>query len=677
MANVTQTLACTGSALVDYYSQDTNAHGAASYDVLRTVSRDRQLLLSFAALSSSYLYKKLVSAQLRIYYSTSQSGAYVVAEPLDEAFTPASVTWATKPGTWKIWDGLEDAPKSGTSLLLPAAVDSDAATASQQARYALTSGCFALQADAGGFGESTPDSATFIVYTEAAASGKRPVLTVVVDDATTITSKVTGQDKTSGYVNPHTAQTFAWNFVASGSYRCAGNWTQASATFYWSSDSGSTWNSVAASGSTQSVTLAANTLPAGTIQWKVTATDSQGTTTTSPVYTISTEAALVYATPVAPSQTVEDGSGVIRLRWNISSADGGAQTGFTIVYKYAAGDAWTTLTTQTSANPYYDVPAGTFTAGTVFWGVNPKNIDGTASSGNPSAQFICVAAPGAPTVSCDGKPFATIEWQADGQQAWRLTVDGTVYGPFFGTGKSFTLPDFLADGPHEASVEVQGSYGLWSQAGTVSFTVANVPGDAVTLSAVFGRDAALSWETDSTTADFLIYRDGVRIGHTAKTAFTDRVVLGRHSWQVVNRLAGGYYTASNALTGTLRSCVTAIAALAGGDWTELRLSENSDSVQSFSWSRASSLRHVAGAVYPVLELGPFEDRSGTYDVSFPDAESAREFEALKGRAVILKSRGGEVVIGGLVNLTKVARDFFISYSFTVQRIHREDYIDDT
>jgi len=532
-----------------------------------------------------------------------------------------------------------------------------------------------LWASDGGAAGSPPDSATLFLYTEEAAAGNRPQLLITVDDAVTITSEVYGTAGTSGYINPNNAYTFKWDFQMDGTGFCAGTWTQSSATFYWSDDEGSTWNSVAASGSTQNVTLAAGTLPAGTIQWKVTATDNQGTTSTSSVYTISTEDQLIVPTPLLPSGTVEDGSEQILFKWSINSPSGTAPTGSRIFYKLLEDANWNYIDINGPATSY-SMPANTLIGGTYAWGLFVKNQAGNYSSPSSTLQFVCVAAPAAPIVSCDGAPFATIDWQADGQQAYRITVDETVYGPFFGTVKTFTLSDYLVDGPHEASVEIQGTYGLWSQAGTVSFTVANVPGSSVNLSVTAGRDAQLDWTTSSATMDFLIYRDGIQIGHTTNLGFYDRVVLGEHSWQVVNRLPGGYYTVSNIETKTLRSGVTAIATLYGGNWMELKLSENSDSVQSFSWSRTTSIRHVAGAVYPVLETSPFEDGTGVYDVSFADVESARAFEQYKGKVVILKSRGGEVLVGCLSSIQKLVKNFYYSYSFTVQRIHWEDYIDD-
>ena len=44
---------------------------------------------------------------------------------------------------------------------------------------------------------------------------------------------------------------------------------------------------------------------------------------------------------------------------------------------------------------------------------------------------------------------------------------------------------------------------------------------------------------------------------------------------------------------------------------------------------------------------------------------------------MIKSRRGNVIIGALLQLQKRVADFFTAYSFTVQRIHWEEFTDDT
>ena len=175
-----------------------------------------------------------------------------------------------------------------------------------------------------------------------------------------------------------------------------------------------------------------------------------------------------------------------------------------------------------------------------------------------------------------------------------------------------------------------------------------------------------------------IYRDGVRIGRAGGETYTDRMALGEHSYYVVRRLADGNYQKSNTVTGTISIKEPVITALNGsGEWLRLRLTDRSSSTQDFSRERTVSYRHFAGAEYPVLEMAPFKDRSGRYDVAFLDPAEAAAFEALFGQVVVLKSRRGNVIVGPLASLSKSEADFYTTYSFTIQQIHWEENADDT
>lgn len=383
---------------------------------------------------------------------------------------------------------------------------------------------------------------------------------------------------------------------------------------------------------------------------------------------------LATATPLSPINSVEDGSAAITLRWSLSNASGIAPTK-TDLQISTDGSTWSDLATVTGGASSYAVPGDTFAAGSVYWRARAYNRDNVAGSWSAAVSFIVIAAPAAPTVLCDGAPFATITWRGNGQQAYRVTVDGKVYGPFFGTDKSFTLRDYLADGEHSVSVEIQGSYGLWSTPGVYDFTVENVPGDPVTLSVRFGIDAELSWTTESAVADFLIYRDGVQVGHTNSDRFVDRLSLGKRSFSVVNRLADGNYTRSNVVTGLLWLEGVAIAAFSGGEWVYLPLSDKSDREQAYTRSRDYSLRHITGAKLPFLEISPYEDRQGSYDCAFRCEDQAAPLLALLGSPVIVKARGKNVLVGPFASVNKVQGDFFVSFSFTVPASHYEDYVD--
>lgn len=544
-------------------------------------------------------------------------------------------------------------------------------TASQYSQIAISGNTQYLNVPANTF----PTNKTIQWYLEATDVGGLTSTTSTMSFKT-VTTQITPQDSpTSGYTDPRYNIVFQWYFASSG-----GSVPQASATFYWKVSTDSAYTSVAATGSTTKVTIPANTFPvASLIDWYISGTDVGGTTSTSQVYQISTTATTAYAWPQEPIGIAVDGSKPITLRWLLSNEDGTSPKRVTLEWKKPTDVSWTTIRSAEEAFTSWEVDAGTFPIGEIEWRVtatNRDNVDGPPGT----AAFICLRAPDAPSgLSATAVPRTKIQWQGSGQQAYEISIDGVVVKKAYGIDVSDWTPDFvLEDGIHTISVRIQGPYGYWSDYSETTISVQNiVPAEweNLSLTGSFGVDAVLTAD-GATIVDANWFRDGKRIAVThGLTSYTDRFVLGLHSYYVELWSEDGNYARSNVVEGTMKSCITRIALFEGGEWIDLRLSAASDSVQEFTYGRTGSLRHVLGTRYPVLEISNFEDESGTYDCAFKDVQSAAEFEALRGKIVILKSRGGNVLIGALTTLGKQYTDFYITYSFTVQQIDWEDFTD--
>lgn len=474
---------------------------------------------------------------------------------------------------------------------------------------------------------------------------------------------------TNGYhINETKENLFVW--TASGE--------QTKADLQWSEDA-SAWTDLASvTGPTLQCAVPANTFPGRkNLYWRIRAYNTENTAGDwSQPAAFSTIDTLPSAIPISPENTIEDGSKEILFSWSVTNASGEPQTSSELQYS-DDGVNWNGLATVQGASTHYSLAPGSLTAGEVFWRVKANNRQGEGGPWSEAISFQCIAAPPAPNLSVTPVPFAVINWQSIGQQAYRVRIDGTTYGPFWGEANEFVSPVFLQDGDHTAAVEVQGIYGFWSVPGEISFSVRNVPGDEIELNLTPTIDALLEWSAPAGYDSFTVYRDGKPIAKTSARSFTDRVVLGYHSYFVVYQMQDGNYSKSNTVSEELFAKSTSIAALTGGDWLPLRLSENSVSSQEFSRSRSASLRHVTGAKYPVCEISKFEDLSGSYDVAYKDAADAAPLEALLGKIVIVKSRGGNVVIGPLVSLNKVHYDLYMAYRFTIQQSEWEDFIDDS
>lgn len=478
---------------------------------------------------------------------------------------------------------------------------------------------------------------------------------------------------TSGWVNRFTPTVFKWRITGTAHSFCKGDFGQTSATLYWGN--GVTWDHSVSVTSEKEITIPAGTFPRGTVWWKIEAYAENGTKVATTAYHFSTEDTLATATPISPVNQIVASNETIPFTWSITNDSGSTPTGSEIQFS-EDGETWGTAVVISGAAGEYNAPANTFESGDLYWRVRAKNADNVFGSWSAAAAAIVIGAPSEPVVTVENVPFAKVTWQSEGQQAWRVTVDGKVYGPYFGADKSFSMPDYLQDGQHTVSVETQGRFGLWSKPGVKTFSVTNVPGDAVTLSGNFDRDAMLSWATNSQMADFLIYRDGLRIGHTSRNTFTDRTALGRHTWQVINRLPSGNYTASNTAGGTLCTEQLALALLSGGDWLELEMSRNPSRSEIYSLSQNIVLTHFAGQKYPEIETSPYLTLQGTFDVAWPKwkEEEAQAFENMIGKPIIYKAPSGEVLVGILTAYQKNPVNFFKAYTATVQRIHWRDFI---
>ena len=561
------------------------------------------------------------------------------------------------------------------------------------------------------------------------------------------------------YVPKGKANTLRWSLVNPSSI--LGKYSIVSSRLYWRNASDADYT-VIDCGAATSYTMPAGTFTDDTIYWGVEITTQNGKNIRYADRRLSTQEPLGVATPESPINTVEDGSAPIRLTWSYANSSGMDPTASDLQVS-SDGATWTDLPQVAGSAIEYTAPADSLPGGTVYWRVRAYNQDGAAGDWSAAVSFVNVAAPAAPMVSSDGAPYTTITWQAVGQQAYELTVDGRSRGITFGQGKSVTLPEPLADGEHTVAVRIQGSFGLWSQPGAVTFAVANDPARTLSLSGAFATDAELAWteqeiaytasdasvwsqggiqpatgtsnnlstrlrtdylpetveavkcgagysfavyaytsanrylgrwngtgfdkatvpwwtelnladlaaagaakyrvllkpDTDRTMdpedgtacqfgqltpaqpiegAVYQIYRDGVRIGTSNAQNYVDRMSLGSHSYYVL----------------------------------ALELTENSDDTQTYSRSRTHSLRHFAGAAYPVLELSPYEDLTVSLDAAFLEQRECDAFEALLGQIVVYKGREDQVVVGALMQLERVVGDFYTVYSCQIQRVHWEE-----
>lgn len=423
-------------------------------------------------------------------------------------------------------------------------------------------------------------------------------------------------------------------------------------------------------------TLAENVMTSGEYEWAVAGNDQYGNSWVTEWRAIDTTDAVPSSAPVSPIGTIVDNDNPVAFAWQHIISTGSAQTKADL-QKSTDGEAWTDLVTVTGAETETVIAAGTLASGTWWWRVRTYNLDGVAGTWSAAAQFVAIGSPRAPRLTVkNASPKPIIEWQANEQEAYELTLDGektTAYGSL----KRWQSPKYLTDGVHTVSVRVQNSYGRWSQPGTVELTVVNTSGESIQLTAQ-GEGAAvrLTWNVGGYDY-YLVYRDDAAVARVTETEYLDYLSCGLCTYKV-----RGCYTASNnygisdpVIVEVYPRCPVIIdvetrAAL----WLEL--SEQQHRTYSMTRARQATSYHIVGQARPSVDVSEFLDETLTVSAAFwaDDRAGMRALEALLGRVVCLKTDSGEMAIGVLTSTTKTVDMFYTSYQLSVTNTELEEEV---
>lgn len=612
-------------------------------------------------------------------------GDVVKLRAANTAFDTQYLTWSNRPELIYVGNTyIIDEERTDTAfldkILQPMSTSESATDLSEYTRILLNSPAAALVT----YNQGNSSSLEDIKLRTLSDDSSLPYIEITYDDSLTIPG-VIKVGTFAAYVDPRVNAMINWHYDwdNTSEYKCAAaSPSQQSASVFWREQGETAWNEVHVSDGTMSVTIPANTFPtAKTIEIYLEGTDAGGYTSQTAVQTFSTAAPMVTSTPISPINTIEDGSMPIRLQWAFSSSDGRLPNRYFLHWKMQGEASWNTLYNPGTGiiNTEYDVPANTFPAGTIEWGVQAANVDNVWGE-TGSAEFVCRAAPVVSGLTSDGVPFLTVQWQAEGQMAYEVTVDGKVYGPYFGTEKNFTLQDYLADGNHQVQVRIMGAWNLWSNRESLQVAIANEAGDNIQLIASGGTGNSLTWQTEEETEDFLIYRDGIMIGHTRENSWEDRFAGKEANYRVVNRLPDGNYSISNDAAASYNPDGVYIAELAGGEWLKIELGLQDQKDPEYEYALETAYEHLSGDAFPSVIMSEYWEHSMSFSALFTaeKEEDHRRFKSMIGKPVVMKMRDGTVFVGILDQVRKTIRKWFwTAYSFTLRRIAWEDYRDDT
>lgn len=654
------------SILLDKFDSTYKNTTAANATIGKISSTSERALLTKYTISASstYRFRKVLGISAAVYINSLTKGTSFAR------WVPAKTAYSSTTGQFPTYSYDEAAtsdyltdydstiPGYNSDYEYESEFNSD-----EFAKYAFTNGILVFM--------SNPGSV------QTANATNKPYLYVTFSDTNyQLTAKTLSP--TGGYLNESKSQSFNWTWQDDDGTILGETEFFNNSVFKLQWRIGSSGTIYEVVGNRNGCAVPANTFPStGTITARFALTDGGGHSSYTAWQTYTTTDAISTCTAVSPNGTIETDTAPVTFKWSYSNSTGSAQTAADLRCTNDFGQTYYQLATVTGSAKSVNVDLSSLPAGAFSWLVRVANAEGVWSEWSNYAQFVHVAAPATPNFSASSVPMTTLNWQASGQEAYKITIDGVELPIMYGSDSTYTVKEPLADGTHTLSVAVQGLYGLWSQPAEVTIFVENAPGEDIILNGSGGIDAQLSWETTEATENFMIYRDGKRIAHTDKTRFADRLASGEHEYYVLNILPSGNYSKSNSLVLKSGSCTPVIGDVHGEDYLELNLSSASDSEQRFSYSKTHAAFHVMGAVYPIIEMSSFEDRYASYAVAFKDLTSAKRFEALQGKVCIIKSRADECIIGALVQMDKRAADFYIEYTFTVQRVHWEDFMDET
>lgn len=479
------------------------------------------------------------------------------------------------------------------------------------------------------------------------------------------TLEIQSASPSGGYIPKNTPVTFSWTTRKDGN--CFGDLTQASAVFRYRE------NEESASTEVQLTAETSHTLQSGistsSFQWQVEITDNNGGVTTSSWYTLSTADAEAVATAISPKGTILAATSPITFTWNHSTATGSAQTKADLQYS-TNNSTWTDFATVQGAANTYTAPAGTIPGGTAWWRVRTYNADGVAGEWSAALMNDVVGAPDTPVVSANTSPRLTVTWQASGQQSYQVQVGDYDSGVRYGTDKSVTLPDYLDDGQYEVRVRVQNSYGLFSNWGTYTATVENVPGADITLTVQEGATPMLSWAS-SEYDSYRIYRGGLYIAQSVGNNFTDRFApAGNHTYEVRGIYANtGYYGVSNAASVTVEIPNIMLYDVENVQWLHVPMTLKG-SPASLSVEKDVEFTHYSGAMRPTADIGDAVDRVYSFSPVFlyNDEQSARNFEMMMGKLVYIKDSFGFGMFGVLSGYSTQATKYRRDYSAQIREV---------
>lgn len=631
------------------------SHYAASgiFDTSSNSPEHASLVCGLSSFPSEVKYKEITRALFYLYvYAKDDTWGFLYPKAIDAPFNESTVTFNDISGTEYFCDMN---PITGNSW------NYEGLSVNEGLKKAVANGI--IISPTGSWQIGTPKG-TNKPYIELTYGGNNVGLDVTQ-------TYPTGEATISKAI----ATTFTWD-VAPTTDKTLELVEAASAVLRWKYSGASSYTEVACDKPTQH-TIPANTFAEGAIQWQVVVTANSGTVTTSDWVTTEVKEPVSSAVASYPVNSVIDGSMAQTFAWEHIISNGTAQYAFDLQTS-PDGSTWTTIRHEVTAQTSTEFAAGTFVAGDLWWRVRTYNLAGTAGAWSDAVHCIVIAAPAAPSITADDtSPRFVLRWQQSGQQAYELMVDGEVIAKTFSAESIYRHDGYLEPGQHKVQVRIQNRYQMWSEWGTANLQIENVEGAEIQLAATGKNEVALSWNSSGTYDRYIVYRNGAKIAETVNTSYIDQFAVGAASYQVRGVYAdSGNYTLSNAAAVTISPETLLIADVSDPVWIKLPLSTSSLRSAGLSASQSVTYTHYIGSGLPGAEIGEAVSRSYNLDCAFKatDLESIRQFEALLGKVVCIKTPSQRRIVGVMSQMNARENRFYVSYSVPITEVRWEEML---
>jgi hypothetical protein len=373
--------------------------------------------------------------------------------------------------------------------------------------------------------------------------------------------------------------------------------------------------------------------------------------------------------PIAPVGIFKDGRSTIRFEWEYVSSVGGEQKKFDLQWSTNQSD-WTTVS-ETTANTYYDMPAGTLQAGNIYWRVRTYNEYDEVSEYSDVAAFYCIGAPDAPviqSVSSSCRPL--IEWTAFDQQVYQIQImkdediiydSGTVPSM---SARSHQVSVFIDDGEYTARMRVKNEYDLWSEWGTYNFTIANTKPAKPTLT-IQRTKYGLELMSGGTYEEVYVYRDEICIGKAENGIYHDNTCAnGKEYAYFVRGVVGDAFEDSKIVLAAASFTYGLLSD--GDDIIELKYNISTTPGKNTISNQVGTANYYDGRKYPVFSHTEHVDESLSLTYFLKDYTDVERLEAMADRKgiVLYRDKRGRKLYGTLtgVNVQDVRQGFIVMFT---------------